>query len=101
MRSSYTDKNGVAHWTDCFAGSQEYYGIEWANWLTNENDTLTGVTWTLPNGLTQLDAYNTTTLTAIKIGADEVGEHEVSCTIDTIENSDTQKVVQKIILKVK
>ena len=101
MRSSYTDKNGVAHWTPCFKGSQEYYAIEWANWLSNEGDTLTGVTWSVPNGLTQLDSFTTATRTAIKLSADETGDHEVLCTIDSIENSDTQKVVQKIILEVK
>lgn len=97
---SYKDALGVAHWPDCNVNSSKYYGIDWNTWLTAESDTITAITWTVPTGLVSIDERDAAGVAEIKLRADTVGEYSVTCAIDTIDGTDTQKAIQVIKLKV-
>ena len=58
------------------------YPINWAAWLTT--DTIVSVVWTVPTGITQTAATNTTTTATIWLSGGEVGtEYTVTCRVTT------------------
>lgn len=58
------------------------YGINWAEWLGA--DTIATVAWTVPAGLTQTAATNTTTSATIWLSGGTVGtRYAVACRITT------------------
>jgi hypothetical protein len=97
---SYKDSLGRANWPDANLGSAKYYGVDWSDYLTVENDTIGVVTWTIPTGLTGSDENVVSDVARVKISADSVGEYEVSCQITSTEGVETQTTIQKMRLKV-
>jgi len=97
---SYTDSEGLAHWPNTCLNTEKYYGVDWSDWLTNESDTKTSVTWTVPSGLTNMDTDTVEGVEVIKLSADSVGNYEVICTLETIDSGNTQKAIQSVWLKV-
>lgn len=58
------------------------YRINWAEWL--DTDTIATVAWTVPAGLTQTAATNTTTSATIWLSGGTVGtRYAVACRITT------------------
>lgn len=58
------------------------YSFNWAAWLTI--DTIAAVTWTVPSGITQTAAINTTTTATIWLSGGTVGtRYTVVCRITT------------------
>ena len=53
----YYDDDGLLHWPDAELDSENYYGIDWDDWLTAEgvNETKVTATWDVPTGLTNMD----------------------------------------------
>ncbi len=97
---STIDDDGYARWPDTYVGSEEYYAIDCGPYLTNENDTLDSVTWTLPTGLTQLDAQAVNNIAHVKIRTDSVGFYTVQFELNSIESGNTQKTLERIRLRV-
>ena len=97
---SYTDSAGAAHWPDATIGSEKYYGIDFDEFLTNENDTWTGVSWIVPSGMTNMDEVEVSNEVRIKLSADAVGDYEIICELETVEGADTQKIIQKMLISV-
>ena len=59
------------------------YEFDWSEWLT-EGDTITSYTITVPTGLTQVSASNTTTGVTVILSGGELGQHfNVLCQINT------------------
>ena len=58
------------------------YKLDWSAWLTT--DTISTVTWTVPTGITQTAATNTTTSATIWLSGGTVGtRYTVVCRITT------------------
>ena len=96
----YQDSDGI-HWPDASHLSEQYYGILITRFLASENDTLVDVDWTVPAGLTEMDADEVGDELRIKLSADTVGvNYEIVCTFNTIESGDTQKFKQTMLLSV-
>ena len=58
------------------------YRFDWSAWLTP--DTISSVTWTVPVGITQTAATNTTTTATIWLSAGTVGtRYTIVCRITT------------------
>ena len=58
------------------------YRFDWAAWLTT--DTISTVTWTVPAGITQTAATNTTTTATIWLSGGAVGtRYAIACKITT------------------
>jgi len=58
------------------------YQFNWSAWLTS--DTISAVTWTVPAGITQTAATNTTTTATIWLSAGTVGtRYTIVCRITT------------------
>jgi hypothetical protein len=97
-RVSYYNAAGEAHWPDAFVGSDEFYAIDWTNALLSNGDSITGTPfWNIPVGLAGSDKSVVFNKTQIKLSADAIGKHKVTCTINTVKS---QVLVQKINLKV-
>jgi len=92
----------IVGFPDAVVGESKYYGIDCDAWLTNENDTLSSVTWTLGNGITNedevLDAINN--IAYVKISTSNVGTYLVTATITSIEGTKTQTNKQKFSITV-
>ena len=96
----YEDADGI-HWPDAPLDSEKYYGILITRFLASENDSLVDVDWTVPSGLTEMDADTVGDELRIKLSADATGvNYEVICTFNTTESGDTQKFKQKMLLTV-
>lgn len=95
----YKDIDGE-HFPDASVGDELYYSILFSCWLTNEGDTLEGVTWTVSDGLTVLDEAIQGGEVKAKIRCERAGSFRVLCTLDTIEDAQTQTKNVPMILKV-
>lgn len=94
------DLDGHSYWPKTVVGSEKIYAVEWDDFLTAENDTITLTTWTVPTGLTNMDDTQVGNQSRIKLSADAAGSHEVICEIETIEGVETQKFIQVMRLEV-
>jgi hypothetical protein len=95
----YVDVDGN-HWPDTAQGSSEYYAIDLYQYLTTEEDTITGVTWTIPPGLDAEDSFEDASTAYVKITATKRGSHKIVFTLNSIESGKAQTTVLPIILKV-
>ena len=96
----WEDEDGT-HWPDAPLNSEKYYGVLITRFLAVENDTLVDVDWTVPTGLTEMDAEVVGDELRVKISADSVGvNYEVICEFNTTESGDTQKFRQTMLLTV-
>lgn len=58
------------------------YRVDWSAWLST--DTIASVVWTVPSGITQASATNTTTSATIWLSSGEAGtDYLVGCRITT------------------
>jgi len=101
MNTWYIDSDGNVHWPDTLVGTEKYYPVSWAALLAAENDTRTSVDWEVPDGLTEMDTSNDGNIVSVKLRADTAGTHKVVCTIETLEDTATQKFKQEMYLTVK
>jgi len=96
---SYNAPDG-AYWPDVYAGVDEYFGVDCSTWLTNENDTLTSVEWTLPSGVTSSDEYEDGNTALIKLNASSAGTYTIKFKLNSSESGRTQIHMHEIKLKV-
>ena len=92
-----TDGN---HFPDAALGSSQYYCINYLQWLTEEGDTLVGVEWELPEGLTGEDAHEAAGEAFIKLTPEFRRSYRVTCKVTTQENGKEQINTVTVILKV-
>jgi len=97
---SYIDEQGLAHWPDAPLGSEKYYGIDFDDLLTAENDIWTSITWTVPTGMTKMDEKEVENEMRIKLSADTNGSHKIICELESSEGMDTQKFIQVMFINV-
>ena len=97
---SYTDAEGQAHWPDAPITSEKEYAVDWTAYLVAENDTISTVSWTVPDGLTKMDDYEVSSEARIKLSADTLGNHEVKCEMNSTEGAKTQKHIQVMHIQV-
>lgn len=88
------------HWPDAYLGNDEYYAIDYSEWASEENDTVTSVTWNVPEGLHGDDSHEAGGKAFIKLRADKRGSFKVVCTLTAMEDGKQQKKVIEMILKV-
>ena len=100
IQESYYDDNGDLHWADAVVGEEKDYAVDWSERMTNEGDTLQSITWTIPDGLTEVDTDLTDDLATIWLTADTVGTHEIKCQANTVDSGANQIYIRKILLKV-
>jgi len=63
-------------------GARKDYQVDWSAWLGD--DTISAVTWTVPNGLTNYATSNTDTVATIWLsGGTANTDYEVVCQITT------------------
>lgn len=59
------------------------FTFDWADRLTS-GDTISGVAWTVPSGITQASSSNTTTTATIILSGGTAGQnYSITCTITT------------------
>ena len=97
--SSYTSSEGN-HWPDANAGDDLYYSIDFSTWLTAEGDTLSSVSWTLPDEITSSDEFVDSNKAYIKLLTATAGKHTIKCTLQSTDAGKTQTNVVPIILEV-
>ena len=95
----YTDLGGD-HFPDASVGDNLYYTIDLSCWLQNENDTISAVTWELPDGLSSDDAFLQGNLAKIKIHSERAGNYRLKCIVSVYESTKTQDKVVPMMLKV-
>lgn len=81
---AYKDTDGN-HWPDAVLGDELYYSIEFANYLSSENDTLVSVAWVLDDNLTSTDAFNSGSEAYIKLKPSKRGTFKAVCNISLTE----------------
>lgn len=86
------DDNGKWHWKpDQKLGTELYYGFNWTEYITAENDIRSAVEYNVPTGLTQMATAINGDITLIKLRADAVGvDYEVECSINSAEDDAEQ-----------
>ena len=95
----YTDVDGD-HFPDASLGDELYYSISFACWITNENDEVVDIDWTVPTGITLVENFIQGTEAKAKLRMDAVGSFKVVCTITTKEGTKEQVKQVPMILKV-
>lgn len=101
MITDSLDEEGRAWWQpDAELDSEKYYSVNWTTWLTNENDTIDSVVWEVPAGLVKMDEKLVGNIAAVKLQATTIGTHLVRCVMNSRENTETQKPIQTVHLKV-
>lgn len=101
MRKSYYYKDiDGEHFPDAIKGDELFYSIMFTCWLTNEGDSVSSITWAVPDGLTLMEDFIQGGEAKAKIRADRVGSFKVICTINTNEGTETQSKNVPMILKV-
>lgn len=95
----YKDIDGN-HWPDAALGDALFYAIDYSQWLTEENDELVSIAWTVPAGLVGSDGFEANGQANIKLTTEKRGSHKVVCAITTVENGFEQKKTVLMILKV-
>ena len=101
MRKNYYYKDiDGDHFPDATVGDELYYSILYSCWLNNEGDSLESVSWTVPDGLTLLEDTIEGGEVKAKIRSDRVGSFKIVCTLNTIEDTQTQTKNVPMILKV-
>ena len=75
------------------------YRFDWSLWLVT--DTIVSVTWTVPSGITQTAATNTTTTATIWLSGGSVGtKYTVACRITTTAGRiDERSLIVSVIQK--
>ncbi len=91
---------GEAFFADLYVAAEEYYSIDCTDYLTNENDSLVAVTWTVPDGLTELDSQINGNIASIKLRGDTEGTHYIGFSLDSTESGNNQDTREKIKIKV-
>lgn len=93
---------GVAgtHWPDAEAGDNLYYSLDLACWLNNEEDSLTGIQWFLPKGVTSDDSYVSGTEASIKLRTEYPGIYKIRCKVTSVDSGKEQSNVVPMLLKV-
>ena len=102
LKETVLDK-GVYRWPDTFVGSEEYYGIDCGPYLDLEKDTLVNVIWIVPAELEELDTGIIDNIAVIKLKGTVKGTSTITFELNSVDNLDnvsTQKVHEKIKLKV-
>ena len=99
-RNSYVDIHGRNHWADADAGDNLYYSIDFDAWITQEGDTLSSVSWSLPPGVSSSDSYELGNKAFIKIKTPISGEYKIICMIETVDSGRTQTNTVPIWIKV-
>lgn len=99
-RVSAIDTDGMYRWADAYQNSEEWYCVKCGDYLTNENDTLDSVAWTIPAELTLLDEQTIGNDAFVKLRADTIGVHVISVAVNSSESLNTQKLIEKIRLVV-
>lgn len=100
MTLSGFDNEGNAFFADLYVGAEEWYSIECGVYLTAENDTLTGVLWDIPAGLTEMDSQIDGTIASVKLAGVVAGVHYIGFTLDSVESLKTQKTKEEIKIEV-
>lgn len=94
----YTDIDGD-HFPDTELGSELYYTLNYACWLSKEQDDVATVVWS--SNLPILDEYNEDGLAHVKVRADKRGTHTLKCTIGTSDSDSREQLkVVNMLLKV-
>jgi len=94
------DASGQAYFADMYVGAEEFHSIDCSTYLTNENDTLTGVVWTVPTGLTSMDEQINGNIASIKLKGDIAGTYYVGFSLDSQESTNTQDTREKVKIEV-
>lgn len=94
------DSSGQAYFADLYVGSEEYYSINCTDYLTDENDTLTGVAWTIPTGLTEMDSQINGNIASVKVRGDIAGTYYIGFSLDSQESTSTQDTREKVKIEV-
>lgn len=87
-------------WPCSYQGTEKYFGINLAPFLAKEAETLNGVDWTIPNGLTLLDERIENNVAYIKLKLDYPGDYKIPFTVFSVEGSNTQATKEIINLEV-
>ncbi len=90
----------VYKWPCSYQGSEKYFGINLASFLAKEGETLSGVVWTIPNGLTLMDERIEFNVAYIKLSLDYTGQYKIPVTIFSVEGNTTQATKEVIHLEV-
>ena len=94
-------ETGKYHWKpDQKLSTELYYGFDFTDWLTAEGDTRVAVVYTVPDELTNMAEAINGEIYYVKLSADTVGTHEVSCTLTSIEGAATQKQTKSAFLTI-
>jgi hypothetical protein len=87
------EEDGKTYWPDTLVGSVLDYGIDWSDWLTNENDTFVSITWAaLPTGLSSDYESDADDISLIRLSADAAGTHCISGIMECIESGHEQSL---------
>lgn len=81
-------------------GSEVYYSIDLGPYLEREGDTLTSVSWSLPNGLVSILELVQNNKAFIKIRANYVGNHIVRFIVLSEQNGGEQTLPGQIKLSI-
>ena len=95
----YKDTDGD-HWPDAAFGNNEYYCIDFSDWITEENDSFVSAEWTIPIGLFGSDDYviEEDNQAFIKLRADGRGSFKVNLALTTMEeNKESTKQIVMIL----
>ena len=76
------------------------YTVDWTEWLEDVVDTISSVTWVVPDGLTKVAESNTTLMATIWISGGAVGEsYRVVCRMSTATRTEDASIFLEIVEK--
>ena len=87
-------------WPCAYQGSTEFYAVDLGPYLTQEGDTLSDITWVVPNGLTKVAEEVINNIAYIKLSAVLLGEHVVRMTMTSLDGTQQSTTRAKIKLHV-
>tara|TARA_Y100001963_G_scaffold128140_1_gene182149 strand:- start:3000 stop:3326 length:327 start_codon:yes stop_codon:yes gene_type:complete len=95
---AYTGMDGN-HFPDCYLGSEEFYSIDFSDFLNIENETLVEVEWIIPEYVNASEDFHSGTEAYVKLSPQKRGTHTIKCKISLTETDingivrDQQKLV--------
>lgn len=98
----YEAPDGI-HYPDAMAGARYYYGVNFDNFLDEQNGTLETIEWQLEVGLTKYEEFlynGEPNIACINIESPYVGSYTVKCVMGYTSQGVTQSVSVPLIIKV-
>jgi len=96
---AYKDIDGN-HWSDADKGDDLWYSVNFSCWVVQDNETVTAIDWTTPDGVTEQETYVEGTVAAIRLLTNACGTYKITCKITSIDNGRTQTNHIPMMLKV-